>query len=252
MTDPSKPCFLRRADAERLAYHATPGKSPGIVFLSGFMSDMTGTKATALEEYCRKEGRAFLRFDYFGHGQSSGKFEEGTIGRWRGDALAVLDELTEGPQILVGSSMGGWIALLLALARPERLRGLVLIAAAPDFTDKMMWANFSEAERETLRRDGILYQPSGYGPAPYAISLNLIEEGRRHNLLDGPIQVSCPVRLFQGMRDRDVPFEWALKIVDRLAASDVVLSLVKEGDHRLSAPADLARLFQAVNDLSRD
>jgi pimeloyl-ACP methyl ester carboxylesterase len=216
------------------------------------MSDMTGTKATALEEYCRKEGRAFLRFDYFGHGQSSGKFEEGTIGRWRGDALAVLDELTEGPQILVGSSMGGWIALLLALARPERLRGLVLIAAAPDFTDKMMWANFSEAERETLRRDGILYQPSGYGPAPYAISLNLIEEGRRHNLLDGPIQVSCPVRLFQGMRDRDVPFEWALKIVDRLAASDVVLSLVKEGDHRLSAPADLARLFQAVNDLSRD
>lgn len=249
MTRNPEPQFLRREGDELLAYHAMSGKSPGIVFLSGFMSDMAGTKALALEEYCRNAGRAFVRFDYFGHGQSSGKFVDGTIGRWRGDALAVLDEVAPGPQILVGSSMGGWIALLAALARPERVQGLVLIAPAPDFPDKMMWAGFSDGERAALERDGILYQPSEYGAEPYAISHNLITESRRHHLLDAPIALQCPVRLLHGMQDRDVPWDWSLKITERLAVKDVVVTLVKEGDHRLSSPADLARIWRAVEDI---
>lgn len=215
------------------------------------MSDMTGAKAMALQEYCRAQGLGYVRFDYFGHGQSAGPFVEGTIGRWRDDALAILDEITEGPQILVGSSMGGWLALLAALARPERVRGLVLIAAAADFTEKLMWPGFNDAEKETLKRDGLLYQPSAYSAEPYAISLTLLEEGRRHNLLDAPINISCPVRLLHGMKDPDVPWRWSLKIAEKLASPDVIISLNKEGDHRLSTPADLARMCAAVGDLAK-
>jgi pimeloyl-ACP methyl ester carboxylesterase len=213
------------------------------------MSDMEGSKALALDDYCQREGRACLRFDYSGHGQSGGKFTDGTIGRWLDDALAMFDEFTEGPQIVVGSSMGGWLALLLAVKRPERVSGLVLVAPAPDFTEKLMWANFSAAEKATLARDGVLYQPSEYGKEPCAITRDLIEEGKLHNLLDGPIGITCPVRLLHGMKDVDVPWQWSLKIVERLASTDVVTTLVKAGDHRLSTPADLVRLCSLVDEL---
>jgi len=249
MTHDDTPRTLHLADGTIIAYHKDEGKTPGVIFLGGFMSDMTGTKATALQAHCRTHGRAFIRFDYQGHGQSSGAFRDGTIGAWRDDALAVIDELAEGPQILVGSSMGGWIALLAALARPDRVVGLVGIAAAPDFTRDLMWDSYSEADRETLKSKGFLEEPSEYSDDPYVISLRLIEEGYDHILLDGPVGLTCPVRLLQGMQDNDVPWETALRLADRLTSDDVVVTLVKGGDHRLSTPADLERLFRAVDDL---
>jgi len=249
MTHDDTPRTLHLADGTTIAYHKDEGKAPGVIFLGGFMSDMTGTKATALQAHCRAHGRAFIRFDYQGHGQSSGVFRDGTIGAWRDDALAVIDELAEGPQILVGSSMGGWIALLAALARPDRVAGLVGIAAAPDFTRDLMWDSYSEADRETLKSQGFLEEPSEYSDEPYVISYRLIEEGYDHILLDGPVGLTCPVRLLQGMKDNDVPWETALRLADRLTSNDVVVQLVKGGDHRLSTPADLERLFRAVDDL---
>ncbi|HEY9566540.1 MAG TPA: alpha/beta hydrolase, partial [Thalassobaculum sp.] len=205
-SQPASPDRLETAAGQSLAYHRSPGRAPGVVFLGGYASDMSGTKATALETHVRDRGHAFLRFDYRGHGQSSGRFDDGTIGRWRDDALAAFDALTEGPQILVGSSMGGWIALLLALARPDRVAGLVGIAAAPDFTEDLMWAEFDAAQRATLARDRILRQPSEYSPEPYVVTMDLIEDGRRHLLLRAPIPLSIPVRLLQGVRDPDVPY----------------------------------------------
>jgi pimeloyl-ACP methyl ester carboxylesterase len=222
---------------------------PGVVFLGGFASDMTGTKATFLESHCRKRGQAFVRFDYFGHGRSSGRFADGTIGRWRDDALAVIDRLTQGPQILVGSSMGGWLMLLAALARPRRIAGLVGIAAAPDFTEALMWAELSPAAREQLLRTGQWLEPSRYGP-DLPITRRLIEEGRRHLLLDAPVAIAAPVRLLHGMADPDVPWRWALRIAERLTGADVVVTLIKDGDHRLSRPEDLARLAATVDELS--
>src|SRR5690606_6235599 len=252
---PEPPRILARPDGSAIAYHRLPEREgtprrPGVVFLGGFASDMTGTKATALEAFCRARGQAFLRFDYTGHGQSSGAFEEGTIGRWTADALAALDELTAGPQILVGSSMGGWIMLLVALARPERLAGLVGIAAAPDFTEDLVWAALTPEERETLLRDGAVRRPSAYDPEPYPFTRALIEEGRNHLLLRAPIDITCPVRLLQGMRDPDVPWQTALRLTERLTGDDVHLLLIKDGDHRLSRPANLDRLFAAVAELS--
>ncbi|MEQ8500576.1 MAG: alpha/beta hydrolase, partial [Sneathiellaceae bacterium] len=225
MPDTATPAVLRRPDGTAIAYHraipASPAPGPGVVFCGGFKSDMTGTKALALDSHCRASGRACLRFDYFGHGQSDGDFEAGTVGRWAADAVAVLDALTDGPQVLVGSSMGGWIMLLAALARPDRVAGLVGIAPAPDFTQRLMWERFTDAQRAVLQRDGVLREPSDYDPEPYAITAALIEEGRQHLLLDDGIELHCPVRILQGMQDPDVPWRHALHLVAALAAQDV-------------------------------
>ncbi|MFQ5467625.1 MAG: alpha/beta fold hydrolase [Kiloniellaceae bacterium] len=252
---PAEPASLARPDGARIAYHVRSAREsgarlPGVVFLGGFMSDMTGGKALALEAGAARRGQAFVRFDYLGHGASSGRFEDGTIGRWADDAVAVLDELTEGPQILVGSSMGGWLMLLAALARPGRVAGLVGIAAAPDFTETLMWRAFPPEVRETLAREGVYYEPSDYGEAPYPITMTLIEEGRAHLLMERPIGIPCPVRLIQGTADPDVPCQLSLDLMERLDSTDVEVTLIKGGGHRLSEPADLARLTRIVDALS--
>lgn len=254
---PAQPRTLARPDGSTIAYHrldAGPDAEargwPGVIFLGGFASDMTGTKATALEEFCAGRGQAFIRFDYTGHGQSSGDFRDGTIGRWMQDALAVIDSLTATPQILVGSSMGGWIALLCARARPTRIAALVGIAAAPDFTEDLMWERFDADDRANLLRDGVIEQTTQYGPTPYPITLKLIEDGRRHLLLRAPIAIEQPVRLLHGMADPDVPWRTALAITDRLTGTDVAVTLIKDGDHRLSRPQDLERILAAIAELS--
>ena len=239
---------LDRGDGVDLAWARTQGRSPTVVFLTGFRSDMTGDKATALAQFCEAHSQAMLRFDYSGHGTSGGTFEQGTIGAWTRDALAVIDNLTQGQLVLVGSSMGGWIALLAALARPARVDALLGIAAAPDFTERLMWDAFTPAQRKVFLRDGVLDVPSEYG-GPYPITRALIEDGRQHLLLDGPIPVRCPVRLLHGQRDMDVPWETALKIAASVESSDVEVTLVKDGDHRLSRPHDLHRLMRTLEPL---
>jgi pimeloyl-ACP methyl ester carboxylesterase len=233
---------------DRLAWARLPGRQPGVVFLPGFRSDMEGSKAIALRDHCAAAGRALLRFDYGGHGTSAGRFEDGTIGQWAADAIAVLDALTEGPQLLVGSSMGGWIALLAARARPGRVAGLIGLAPAPDFTTELMWPAFSDAQRAEIMENGVLHLPSQYGE-PTPITRALIEDGPRHNLLDAPIPLRCPVRILQGMRDPDVPWRHALRLVDALEGADVRLHLIKDGDHRLSRPEDLALLTQTLDQM---
>ncbi len=252
---PAAPGTLSRPDGATIAYHKSAGektgkRGPGLVFLGGFMSDMTGTKAMALEARARARGQSFLRFDYLGHGASSGRFEDGTIGRWADDATAVLDEVCEGPQILVGSSMGGWIMLLVALARPGRVAGLVGVAAAPDFTETLMWRNFKPEIRAALERDGVYHEPSDYGEEPYAITMDLIVEGRKHLLMDRSIPITCPVRLIHGTADPDVPWKLSLELMEQLESADVEVTLVKGGGHRLSEPEDLERLNRAVAGLS--
>ncbi len=234
---------LDRGDGVHLAWARTPGHihKPTTVFLPGFCSNMTGAKAIAMEDWCRQAGLGCLRLDYSGHGASDGAFTDGTIGRWMADALLLLDRLTEGPLLLVGSSMGGWIALLLALARPDRLAGLIGVAAAPDFTEALIWEAMMPRERERLRRDGVLLAPSPYGE-PTPMTLALIEEGRDHLLMGAPIGIHCPVRLLHGQHDPDVPWETSLRLAERIESPDVQLTLVKDGDHRLSRNADLAVL----------
>ena len=242
----NRPAILTREDGATIAYHRRGGKSPGIVFLGGFMSDMTGTKARRLDAFCAARGQAYLRFDYFAHGASSGDFAEATVGRWREDALAVLDRLTEGPLLLVGSSIGGWLMLLAALARPDRIAALVGIAAAPDATEALMWANFPPALRRQILEEGAARLPSDYSEAGYLITRRLIEDGRRHLLMGSPIAITCPVRLLHGMRDPDVPWQTSLALAERLASRDVAVTLVKEGDHRLSGDSDLALLERTI------
>jgi pimeloyl-ACP methyl ester carboxylesterase len=239
--------FLIKPDGAKIAYHRTPGKAPGIVFLGGFASDMTGTKAVALEAHAKRRGQAFLRFDYQGHGQSSGAFADGTIGLWHSDALAILDAETEGPQILVGSSMGGWMMLLTAARRPDRIAGLVGIAPAPDFTEDLMWPGFSEEIRETLLRDGFYQRPSEYSDEPYTITMKLIEDGRNHLLLRDPLVIDAPVRLLHGMADPDVPYQVSLRIAEHVACPDLRVHLIKHGDHRLSTERDLAILTETID-----
>jgi len=250
MDDAGSPAILPRGGGAAIAYHRRAGAEPGVVFLCGFRSDMTGSKAIALETHCRLHGRAFLRFDYQGHGASTGRFVDGTIGLWATDAIAAIDALTTGPQILVGSSMGGWIMLLAALARPGRIAGLVGIAAAPDFTEDLIWARLDDARRRALREDGVFHEPSAYDPKPTPITRTLVEEGRRHLLLDRPIAVHCPVRLFHGMRDPDVPFARAMRLADALLSTDVEVRLIKDGDHRLSRDKDIALVAAAVDELA--
>jgi pimeloyl-ACP methyl ester carboxylesterase len=244
--------ILARADGAAIAYRALAGAAPGIVFLGGYRSDMGGTKALFLEEYCRRLGRAYVRFDYFGHGGSSGDFADGTIGRWAEDAVSVIDSLTYGPQILVGSSLGGWIMLLAALARPERIDALVGVAAAPDFTEDLLWPRLGEAQRRELIETGRVTLPSSYDPGGYPYTRSLIEDGRRHLLLRGSIPIAGPVRLLHGMRDNSVPWQRSLDLADRIAGDDVAVILVKDGDHRLSRGADLARLARTLDGLAPD
>ncbi len=231
-----------------LGYCHSPGASPGIIFLSGFRSDMSGTKAIALERFCQQRGQAFLRFDYRGHGESGGDFAEGTIGDWTADAVSLLDHLTQGPQILVGSSMGGWIMLLAALARPQRIAGLVGIAAAPDFTTRLMWERATEEQRRIIEEQGVFYAPSDYGE-PYPITRELIEESKQHLLLDNDIAIDCPVRLLHGMADPDVPWEFSCLLAQQLASDAVQVRLVKGAGHRFSEPEHLRMIENAVGDL---
>ena len=244
------PEILESANGARIAYHRSEGTAPGVVFLGGFMSDMGGTKAVALEQHCRKAGRAFLRFDYQGHGASSGAFIDGCIGDWSNDAIAAIDALTDGPQILVGSSMGGWIMLLAALARPQRIAGLIGLAAAPDFTEALMWQHYPPEIRETIERDGVYYAPTEYGDTPYTITKKLIDDGRDHLLLERPIALHCPIHLIQGQKDPDVPWEHSLMIADRLLSDHVTITLIKDGDHRLSREEDLVKICQAVDSMA--
>lgn len=236
-------------DGRRLAYRRSAGATPGVVFLGGFRSDMSGTKASHLEDWTQARGQAFLRFDYTGHGLSSGDFEQGCIGDWARDAADAVGALTEGPQILVGSSMGGWIALLLARRMPERVAGLVGIAAAPDFTEDSMWAGFDAAQRRALAEAGRVEVPSEYSDDPYPITARLIEDGRRHLVLRGPLELPFPVRLLQGMADVDVPYAVALRLAEHATCADLRLVLVKGADHRFSAPAELAVITAALDEL---
>src|SRR4029077_5306188 len=242
---------LPRPDGNTVAYATTPGRAPTVAFLGGFRSDMTGTKAMALEAWASRTGRAFLRFDYLGHGQSWGPFEDGTIGRWLDDSLAAIDTLTTGKLVLVGSSMGGWLSLLVARARPARLAGVVLIAAAPDFTERMLLQGLSPEDRAALQRDGRLERPSQYSPQPSVFTWKLIEEGRNHLVLDKKLALPCPVHLLHGQSDPDVPWEYSLQIARHLEAPEVITTFIKGGDHRLSMPADIARLIATVEELAR-
>jgi len=236
---------LDRSDGVELAWARQAGSSPTVVFLPGFRSDMTGDKATALAAFCAERGCAMLRFDYSGHGASGGRFEDGTIGQWSEDALVLIDRLTEGPLVLVGSSMGGWIALLVAIARSDRVAALIGIAAAPDFTERLMWQAMTGEQRLRLMRDGVFLRPSEYGD-PYPITRRLIEEARGRLLLHAPIALDCPVRLLHGQADADVPWRTSLTIASRLTGHDVQVVLVKDGDHRLSRPQDLALLRRTL------
>ncbi|MFM9860065.1 alpha/beta hydrolase [Pseudoxanthobacter sp. M-2] len=235
------------AEARDIAVLRREGTGPDVVFLIGFRSDMAGSKATALDAWGAETGRAVVRFDYSGHGRSGGRFEDGTIGRWLEEAEAVVARVCRKPVILVGSSLGGWIALLLAqkLKAERAVAGLVLVAPAADFTERLMEPAFSDEARAALARDGVYYRPSAYGD-PYPITRTLLEESRAHLLLGGSIDVGCPVHILQGVRDVDVPWGHAVETVSRLATDDVVLTLVKDGDHSLSRPQDLARLIAAV------
>jgi pimeloyl-ACP methyl ester carboxylesterase len=232
----------------RIALRRAEGQGPHVVFLGGFRSDMTGTKAAWLHDWARESGRAFLRFDYSGHGESGGAFEEGTIGDWRQDAEAVLD-LAPGPVVLVGSSMGGWISLLLARNRPERVAGLVTIAAAPDFTEDGMWANAPDVVRVRLQRDGYIEVPSDYG-APYRITRRLLEDGRDHLVLRSPLHLPMPVRMLQGTADREVSAATATRLLDHATGPDVRLTLVKDADHRFSSPRCLKLIARAIEEVS--
>lgn len=230
----------------RLAYVHHQGRTPGVLFCGGFKSDMTGSKVLSLEKAFVEEGRAFTRFDYIGHGSSSGEFEDGTIGAWTGDAVAIIDNVSKGPLTLVGSSMGGWIMVLAALARPERVRGLVGIASAPDFTEDLIWGTATEAQRAAVMRDGRWEQPSAYGDEPYVYTRDLVEDGRNHLVLRSPIPFKGPVHLLHGQADPDVPWQTSLRLADALASEDVTVELIKSGDHRLSKPHELDRICLAT------
>ncbi len=241
--------FISHND-RKLAYEKIDGKGPTVVFFAGFMSDMEGSKALALDSFCRSRGQAYLRFDYSGHGKSSGEFTDGTIGAWKADALAVINQVTTGDLILVGSSMGGWIGLLCAIELKARIRGFVGLAAAPDFTKELCWDQYSDEIKEVLKRDGVYYEACDYGDDPYAMTMTLLVEGNDHLIMDGKIDLDCPVRLIQGMKDTDVPPVTAQRISERLKSDDVVITYVKNGDHRLSTDSDLKRLCQVVKELS--
>ena len=233
-------------DGRRLAYSQIEGTGPGVVFLGGFRSDKEGTKALDLEQWAQESGRAYLRFDYSGHGESSGEFLEGTIGVWADDAAAIVNALTEGPQVLVGSSMGGWISLLLARRMPERISGLVTVAAAPDFTEDGYWKEFDDDQKSTLEAEGQIALPSDYSDEPYIITKRLIEDGRRNLVLRDPLPLPFPVRFLQGTEDEAVSTSTALRLLEHADGPDMRLTLVKGVDHRFSDPSCLALIRRTV------
>jgi pimeloyl-ACP methyl ester carboxylesterase len=241
--------------ARRIAVRPRKGRQPGLFWLGGFNSDMKGTKALALDAWAADHGRACVRFDYSGHGESGGRFVDGTIGRWLEESVAVFAQFCSGPTVVIGSSMGGWMALLLAREITRRaanasLAGLVLIAPAPDFTEELMWKGFSPDVRKEIESKGVWLRPSEYGDGtPYPITRALIEEGRNHLLLGGSIDVGCAVRILQGAQDPDVPWKHAFTLAQRLPAEDVVLTMIQDGDHRLSRPQDIARIIAAVAEM---
>jgi pimeloyl-ACP methyl ester carboxylesterase len=241
------------AEQRAIAVREFAGAPPGLFWLGGYKSDMKGTKAQALADWAAQQGRACVRFDYSGHGESEGAFTDGTIGRWLAESLAVFDACCRGPQVLIGSSMGGWLALLLVRALRQRreagpasVAGLVLIAPAIDFTEELMWKRFTPEIKRELETNGVWARPSQYSQEPYLVTGQLIEEGRQHLLLGGMIETGCPVRILQGVMDPDVPWQHAKALVARFACDDVVLTLIKDGDHRLSRPEDIDRLISAV------
>jgi pimeloyl-ACP methyl ester carboxylesterase len=240
-------------DENKIAYQKIGEKGtnarPGVIWCGGLKSDMEGSKAQALDQWASHMRRSYIRFDYFGHGASTGTFSKGTISRWAQDTVQIIDELTHGPQIIVGSSMGAWTALRAALARPDRVKGLLLIAPAPDFTEKLMWAGFSEDIRRTIMEEGIYYEPSDYDE-PYEISRDLILDGRENLIMDAPLNFHGPVRILQGMKDASVPVSHAQSLMDVIASSDIEMTLVKNGDHSLSTPPDLRRLIRTLEELS--
>ncbi|MFY9288641.1 MAG: alpha/beta hydrolase [Alphaproteobacteria bacterium] len=243
------PEFLSLPDRQ-LAYQRLSGheNKPGIVFCGGFASDMTGTKASYLADKCSKAGLNFLRFDYRGHGQSSGDFKEATLGDWFEDTCAVIERLTKGPQIVVGSSMGGWLGLLLAIQKPECLKAFIGIAAAPDFTEDLMWLKMTKEQQSRLERDGFIYDETAPEGEQAVITLKLVKEARQHLLLRKVISVQCPVRLLQGLNDREVPWQHAIRITENCATDDVRTIFIKEGDHRLSRPQDLDLLWRTIEE----
>jgi pimeloyl-ACP methyl ester carboxylesterase len=257
VTPASPPTFIEVGEdtaARRIAVRVRAGGGPGLFWLAGFNSDMQGSKAVALDAWAEMRNRACVRFDYSGHGESGGVFADGTIGHWLEESLAVFERFCVGPQVVIGSSMGGWIALLLAREMAKRpaarasLAGLVLIAPAPDFTEELMWKSFSPAIRQQIETQGVWLRPSQYGE-PYPITRGLIEEGREHLLLGSAIEVGCPVRILQGAQDPDVPWQHAFALTHRLPSDDVVLTMIQDGDHRLSRPQDIARIIAAVAEM---
>ncbi len=257
--NPSEPQFLsvgEGAATREIAFRRRLGAGrPGLIWLGGFKSDMESSKALALDEFCASQGRAFLRFDYSGHGRSGGLFEAGAIGRWLEESLAILRAQSEGPQILIGSSMGGWIALLIAreLSRSgeaARLGGLALIAPAVDFTEALLWPQLPPEAREAIARDGRWERPSAYSPEPYVYTRTLFEDGRDHLLLGGIVRSYAPTRILQGMQDPDVPFAHAMTLVEHMPSDPVTLTLIRDGNHRLSRPQDIALLIEAVDGLA--
>ncbi|HVV68819.1 MAG TPA: alpha/beta hydrolase [Gammaproteobacteria bacterium] len=243
-------------DTRRIAIRARSGASPGLFWLGGFMSDMQGTKAAAIDHFAKNQNRACVRFDYSGHGESTGEFKEGTIGRWLEESLAVFETYCEGPQVVIGSSMGGWLALLLAKALRQRqpakqsIAGLVLIAPAVDFTEVLISQKLPEEMRQEIEQQGFLLQPSEYSEQPYCITRQLLEEGRNHLLLGQTIETTCPVRIIQGMEDVDVPWTHVSELLPAFSGGDVVLTLIKDGDHRLARPQDINRLLTVVQEFT--
>ncbi|MEQ8301212.1 MAG: alpha/beta fold hydrolase [Hyphomonas sp.] len=243
--------YFTTPGGNRLAFrrHAASSGQITFVWMCGFKSDMTGSKVMRLEDWANHTGHGFLAFDYSGHGQSDGAFEDGTVSQWRADALAAIDSQTDGPLIVVGSSMGGWMALLTTLARPDRVKGLVLIAPAPDFTEKLMWPEFSAETQADIMDKGFTLRPSDYDE-PYVITRALIEDGRQWQILDKPIAFDGPVRILQGMQDSDVPWTHAARLVDAMTADDLTITLIKDGDHRLSREQDIARLLATCDEVA--
>ena len=243
------PEFLTTSDGQRIAYKKTLGVGPTLIWCGGLKSDMEGSKAVHLHAWAKSKGQGFIRFDYFGHGESSGAFIDGTMSRWAADIGTVQTQLCDSPVILIGSSMGGWAALLAALENPSRVAGLILINPAPDFTEKLTVAGWTEDQIKALENDGVVYEPSGYDE-PYAYSKALIEDGRARQILDAPIELSCPVRILQGYEDSVVPWEHSKRLVDMLASKDVTYTLVAGGDHSLSRENDLTLIEQAILSIS--
>jgi len=251
--DDRAPDYISGPNGHHIAYYHRDGRGPAIMFCGGFMSDMTGSKATTLEAWAEQKGHAFVRFDYSGHGASGGQFKDGTIGQWRDDALFIFDTLLSGPVILVGSSMGGWIASLIARARPDRVAGFVGIAAAPDFTERMWTHDLDDGARKTVLDQGFVEIASDYGPDPYVFTRVLFDDGRANRVMAAPLKIAGPVRLIQGTADLDVPWQTAENLGTHMKASgtdDVEVILVPGGDHRLSSDRDLARLVRVVAEIA--